>query len=200
LGDFLWPTNGHSGLDIYVDDTNENGDGPPSGERYTRWATSAGNNPGLVAQIASGKTEMYTGIANLRPGITRNVTIYLPLWNKVTSIAIGVVPGEGAAPAQLPVPSAAQGRVVWYGTSIMHGAAASRPGVGWVNQAERMLNLDGVNLGGARFVVLSLLLTASLSCSDGQVNICGGLLFSCLPRHVGPWLDAGGDAGTPCTD
>ena len=37
--------------------------------------------------------------------------------------------------------------VVWYGTSIMHGAAASRPGLGWPQQAERMLGMEGINLG-----------------------------------------------------
>lgn len=147
LGDWLWPTNGHSGVDIYVDDSNEGGDGPTDGTRYTRWATSAGNNPGLVKQIDGGKTQVFTGLTGLRAGIMRNVTVYLPLWNKVEAMAIGTVPGEGTLPVQRPPPSPAAGRVVWYGTSIMHGAAASRPGVGWVNQAERMLNMDSVNLG-----------------------------------------------------
>jgi hypothetical protein len=38
-------------------------------------------------------------------------------------------------------------KVLFYGTSIMNGAAANRPGMGYPQQAERMLGMEGINIG-----------------------------------------------------
>ena len=76
----------------------------------------------------------------------REVTLYLPLYNDVTSVEIGLqkdarltgAPGYARA---LPV--------VFYGSSITQGASASRPGMSYPASAARALDCDFVNLGFA---------------------------------------------------
>jgi hypothetical protein len=80
-------------------------------------------------------------VAGLAPG-RREYLAYLPLSNGVASLAIGV-PGEacfeGLAPRQRPI--------VFYGTSITHGACASRPGMAHVAILGRRLDRPVANLG-----------------------------------------------------
>ena len=60
------------------------------------------------------------------------------------SVEIGL-PSGGTLAAADPWPAAKP--VVWYGTSIVHGAAALHQGMVWTNQAGRMLRRPGLNLG-----------------------------------------------------
>jgi hypothetical protein len=146
-GDWLWPSVGHCGIDIYIDDEDW-----PTGQR---WATSSGNNP-MMTKAKNGT--LYTGLYNIPPrpdGRPRNYTVYLPLASATTSLAIGALSAHGRRNVPLlPLParhnaSLPRGSepVLWVGTSIMNGAAANRPGMGWPQQASRMLGMDGVNLG-----------------------------------------------------
>ena len=80
-------------------------------------------------------------IKNLAPGL-REYAAYLPLYNGVDSLEIGVPPGaafEGLAPRARPI--------VFYGTSITQGAAASRPGMVHTAILGRRLERPVVNLG-----------------------------------------------------
>jgi hypothetical protein len=84
------------------------------------------------------KTEVIKGLA---PGM-REYAAYLPLYNGVEFLKIGVTKGarfEGLAPRQKPV--------VFYGTSITHGACASRPGMVHTAILGRRLDLPVLNLG-----------------------------------------------------
>ena len=74
--------------------------------------------------------------------------------------------------------------MLWVGTSIMNGAAANRPGMGWPQQASRMLGMQGVNLGFGGlglmqpFYAASGLLSevnASIMVVDCEFNIAGTL-------------------------
>ena len=69
--------------------------------------------------------------------------LYLPLCNAVSWLEIGVPENSTCTllPAQNYKP------IVAYGTSIMHGAYASRPGLGWTNILGRKLNSKMINLG-----------------------------------------------------
>ena len=72
------------------------------------------------------------------------VLIYFPLFANVTRLFVGVVEGsalEGAPAYRLEKP------VVCYGSSITHGACASRPGNCYENILARELNVDFLNLG-----------------------------------------------------
>ncbi|MCR9293085.1 MAG: SGNH/GDSL hydrolase family protein [bacterium] len=84
------------------------------------------------------KTEIVSG---LRPGL-REYAAYLPLYNGVEFMRIGVEQGsafEQLEPRQKPL--------VFYGTSITHGACASRPGMVHTALLGRRLDMPVVNLG-----------------------------------------------------
>lgn len=72
----------------------------------------------------------------------REYALYLPLYNGIESLAIGVPPGarfEGLPPRPKPI--------VFYGTSITHGASASRPGMVHTAILGRRFDWPVVNLG-----------------------------------------------------
>jgi len=69
--------------------------------------------------------------------------LYLPLCNAVSWLQIGVP--ENNTFTLLPVQD--EKPIVAYGTSIMHGAYASRPGLGWTNILGRKLDSKMINLG-----------------------------------------------------
>lgn len=81
-------------------------------------------------------------IRDIDPG-TRRWRIYLPLYNGVESLEIGVPEGASFEP----VPPRADKPVVFYGTSILHGACAPRPGLAWPSIVGRRLGRPTINLG-----------------------------------------------------
>lgn len=72
--------------------------------------------------------------------------LYLPLYNGVTKVEVGIPPDKTLS---TPEPSARDRKkpVVFYGTSITHGACASRPGMSFTAIAGRMLDTPVINLG-----------------------------------------------------
>eukprot|EP01052_Picozoa_sp_SAG31_P000653 SAG31_NODE_19_length_35031_cov_42.510707_4_plen_745_part_00 len=78
--------------------------------------------------------------------------LYLPLWRACgDDLAIGIPAAEAAAGAKL-VPEAGtidgnKKPVVWYGTSIVHGAASTRAGAGFTNRISRGINRTILNFG-----------------------------------------------------
>jgi hypothetical protein len=84
-------------------------------------------------------------LANGMPKGSREYMLYLPLYNGVTSVEIGVPSGTEIAPAQ----SRPAGRkpIVFYGTSITHGASASRAGMTHVAILGRRFDRETINLG-----------------------------------------------------
>ena len=71
--------------------------------------------------------------------------LYFPIWCEMTSLKIGVDNGatiEGT-------PSPFKHKVVVFGSSITHGAAASRAGLTYTAQMSRNLGIDFVNFGFA---------------------------------------------------
>lgn len=117
------PATGVSGLDLYADDENGN----------TRW----------LAVTRPTKQEMnLTIISGIRPG-ERTYTVYLPLYNGTEFLKIGVPAGcsfEPLAPRK-------EKPLLFYGTSITHGACASRPGMPHPAILGRRLNRPVINLG-----------------------------------------------------
>ena len=120
------PATGVSGLDLYVRD--------PQG--HQRWV-------GVTRPTAK---QVEASLAkNLDPADEgpREFTVYLPLYNGVETLEIGVPKGATftrLAPRQ-------EKPLVFYGTSIMHGACASRPGMAIPSIVGRRLNRPTINLG-----------------------------------------------------
>ncbi len=116
------PAMGVSGLDLYARDAKG------------RWRWVACPKPG--AQHV--ETVMISGLA---PG-EHEFAAYLPLYNGIEKLEIGVPVGAtfaGLAPREKPI--------VFYGTSITHGANASRPGMVHTAILGRRLDRPVINLG-----------------------------------------------------
>ena len=116
------PATGVSGLDLYARD--------PAGK--WRW----------VQVVRPGSQEMKVRIAEGLDAGEREYAIYLPLYNGVEFLNVGVPAGKtftGLKPRAKPV--------VFYGTSITHGACASRPGMVHTAILGRRFDVPVVNLG-----------------------------------------------------
>ncbi len=81
-------------------------------------------------------------IAGLAPGF-REYAVYLPLYNGVEKLSLGVPPGAKFEPL---APRTAK-PIVFYGTSITHGASASRPGMVHTAILGRRFDRPVINLG-----------------------------------------------------
>ncbi|MEZ5352643.1 MAG: SGNH/GDSL hydrolase family protein [Bryobacteraceae bacterium] len=118
------PATGVSGVDVYVKD---NG----------RWHW-----------LAAGRPEKFPGnemtVSGL-DGATRQYMVYLPLYNGVESLEIGLP--EDASYAAGPARAPGAKPIVFYGTSILHGGCASRPGMAYPSIAGRLLDWPIINLG-----------------------------------------------------
>lgn len=116
------PATGVSGVDLYA----RNGAGD--------WRWVGVTRP----QSQEMKTEIISGLA----AGEREYAAYLPLYNGVEFMSIGVAQGsnfQGLAPRNNPI--------VFYGTSITHGACASRPGMVHTAILGRRFDMPIVNLG-----------------------------------------------------
>jgi hypothetical protein len=76
-------------------------------------------------------------------GQSRPYLLYLPLFNEVESIEIGIPNSASFTPI---APRTAP-PIVFYGTSIVHGGCASRPGMCHTSIIGRRLDLPVINLG-----------------------------------------------------
>lgn len=73
----------------------------------------------------------------------QHYTLYLPLYNEVQNLEIGV---EKGATFRF-IPAAKEKPIVVYGTSITQGACASRPAMAWANILQHSTGIPVVNLG-----------------------------------------------------
>lgn len=90
----------------------------------------------------SGKENEYVLAKNLS-GEMREYTMYLPLYDGITDLQIGI-----DANSTIEKPKNRQSEsIVFYGTSITQGGCASRPGMAHTNIISRKLNLEVINLG-----------------------------------------------------
>lgn len=115
---------GVSGLDLYV---RHNG----------KWRWLAVGRPTAQANEAA-------LIVNL-PKKSREYTLYLPLYNGVSKLEIGVPEGSKIEPA--PPRTRDMKPVVFYGTSITQGGCATRPGMAYPAIIGRWLDVPTINLG-----------------------------------------------------
>ncbi len=121
------PATGVSGLDLYAADD----------QGRDRWL--AVTRP-AAQQVQAALAE---DIDAPPAGQLRRYTVYLPLYNGVERLEIGVPHGAQIAP----VAPRADKPLVFYGTSIMHGACASRPGMSITGILGRRLDRPVINLG-----------------------------------------------------
>lgn len=89
-------------------------------------------------------TDSYEQIVTLEETSLRSYTVNFPVHAVVESVEIGLKPQAVLQPAK---PYRDLKPVVFYGSSIVHGTAASRPGCIYPAVLSRELNLDFRNLG-----------------------------------------------------
>jgi hypothetical protein len=82
-------------------------------------------------------------VAQNLSGEMREYKLYLPLYDGITDLQVGIDSSGVFAKSEKPN----AGSVVFYGTSITQGGCASRPGMAHTNIISRKLNLDVINLG-----------------------------------------------------
>ena len=117
------PATGVSGVDLY------------SKDKTGRWSF-----------VANGRPAAATNTAKFTPPPGQPCLVYLPLYNGVASVEIGVPKGSTLSS---PDPAAVKQRkpIVIYGTSITQGGCASRPGMAFPAIVGRQLDRPVINLG-----------------------------------------------------
>ncbi len=147
------PLTAHSGADLYGRDH--------AGQ--WRWVG--------IARPAKSPVEV-TIISGL-DGNSREYMLYLPLYNGVKRLEIGVPAGSSFKGLR---PRAAR-PLVFYGTSILQGGCASRPGMVWTSILGRWFDLPAINLGFSGNGKMDLELARLLAQIDAQIYV-----LDCLPN------------------
>lgn len=153
------PATGVSGLDLYAKDD------------QGTWRWVANGRP-------AGQTSTALLADGLRPG-RREYLLYLPLYNGVTSVEVGVAADHEIeiAPAY---PAERAKPIVFYGTSITHGACASRPGMVHTAMLGRWYHRPVINLGFSGNGRMEPEVTALLTELDAAVYV-----IDCCPNLSG---------------
>lgn len=149
------PATGVSGVDLYALDD----------DGKWKWVS--------VARPAGKEVTFKT--EGLDPGM-RSYLAYLPLYNGVKSIQVEIPEGkiyQQVAPRK-------DKPIVFYGTSITHGACASRPGMTHVAILSRRLDIPTINLGFSGNGKMEADVGALLTEIDAAVYI-----IDCLPNMNG---------------
>lgn len=151
------PATGVSGLDLFALDAN------------ARWNWSAG-------KYHFGDTCRYV-FSNLAPeknntGVS-DFYLYLPLYNTVSWIAIGVEENTKFSFAE----KSKKKPIVAYGTSILQGGVSSRPGLAWTNILGRNLDRTIINLGFSGEGILEAPIFDLMSNVDAEMYI-----LDCMPN------------------
>ena len=94
--------------------------------------------------VNSYNTEAYV-IGNMNPEM-REYLLYLPLYDGIDSLYIGTVGDAVLKSPSLELPSVGR-QIVFYGTSLLQGGCANRPGMAHTNILTRRLNREVINLG-----------------------------------------------------
>jgi lysophospholipase L1-like esterase len=115
------------GLDLYIRDGEE-------------WVYAGVGRPTITAEKRD-KHE-YTIIANA-PTQTKECLMYLPIWDRVESLEIGIEQGSSITAMENPF----RHKIVVHGSSITHGASSSRSGMTYPALMERRTGLYMINLG-----------------------------------------------------
>ena len=118
------PATGVSGLDLYVRAGNQ-------------WHWLSGGRP----ENELNEVTLVSGLKREK----REYMLYLPLYNGVDSVEIGIP--KNAELEAAPERYAGKKPAVFYGTSILQGGCAARPGMAYPSIVGRMIDWPTINLG-----------------------------------------------------
>jgi len=152
------PATGVSGIDLYGKTQN--------GEWIRNWGTYSINETSTYSFVMDGES-------NFHKKHGREYQLFLPLYNEVESLEIGIDSDSFLDP----LPIRQEKPIVAYGTSICQGACASRPGMAWTNILERKIERPVINLGFSGNGRLEPELIDLMSEIDAKIYI-----LDCLPN------------------
>jgi len=154
---------GKSGLDLYV-----------KTEKGWHW---------LAVGVPTAQTNEATLVENLMPG-KREYLLYLPLYNGARFVELGIPTNSmiEKAPAWGP---GLRKPMVFYGTSILQGASASRPGMVHSAILQRRFNWPVINLGFSGNGKMEPEIADLLAELDPSVYV-----IDCLPNMVADEIQA----------
>ncbi len=167
------PATGVSGLDLYARD----------GQGNWRWVACAAPN-------AEGQEQAGVVVDGLQPG-RREWLLYLPLYNGVSNLEIGVPVSATIERAAAPLPGREK-PIVFYGTSITHGACASRPGMCHTAILQRRYGRPVVNLGfsgNGRMEPEMAELLAEIDAAAFCIDCCPNLDGAATAARTGPLVE-----------
>ncbi|MDH4408622.1 MAG: SGNH/GDSL hydrolase family protein [Verrucomicrobiales bacterium] len=147
------PATGVSGIDLYALDGGQ-------------WRWVEVSRPKEVTTVHT--------VSGLDPGL-RTWMAYLPLYNSTVKVEIGVPKGSTFQP----IAPRKEKPIVFYGTSITHGASASRPGMPHPAILGRRLDKPVINLGFSGNGKMEPEVGALLTEIDAAVYV-----IDCLPNMV----------------
>lgn len=127
-------------------------------DKASMYQMPASGQCGVDCYIGASGDQLYINTTRFDPAVTayesvlfeefprqmREITLNLPLYQGVKELWVGVEPA--ALIAKFPG-FASHKKILIYGTSITHGAGASRPGMAYSNILSRHFPLEIVNLG-----------------------------------------------------
>ncbi len=165
------PATGVSGLDLYAIDINGKWNWAPGRYSFGDTCTYSFDNL-FLARNGTSISDFY---------------LYLPLYNSVKWLTIGVSENAKFSFAE----KRKEEPIVAYGTSIMQGAVASRPGLAWTNILERNLDRTVINLGfsgngkfEAPIFDLMSKVNAKIYILDCMPNLTGGISAAEIKSRV----------------
>lgn len=134
-----------------------------------------------------GKKSQRRIIANMDP-VEREYMLYLSLYDGVRSLEIGV--DEGATLQQPAVDRPSREKpVVMYGTSILQGGCANRPGMAHTNILGRRLDREVINLGFSGNALLDMEIAQLMA----SVEDPGLYVLDYAPNAYADMIDAKGE-------
>jgi lysophospholipase L1-like esterase len=151
LGEDNFSVCGFSGLDLYGDDRG-----------VLRWVGTGRNVEGQDPEVC---------VVDGLDGVERAYRLYLPLRNPVLELEIGV-PAQAAFSG---IPPRGDLPLVVYGTSIVHGAYASRPGLLYTAILGRRLDVPVINLGFSGSAKMEIELAELLAELDARAYVVDAL-------------------------
>lgn len=162
----------HCGVDLYIYDDEE---------KRWRWAAAT---PHFAIKDQHPEVLLLDGA----PRKMRRCRLYLPMRNQVLKLAVGV---DADAGFEL-VPPRRTPPLVYYGTSIIHGAFAIRSGLGTPQILARNLDMPLINLGfsgAARLEKEMAALLAELNAGIFVVDPYHNLTPETVRRNTEPFID-----------
>jgi hypothetical protein len=115
----------------------------------------------------------------------REFIAYLPLYDGVESVSIGVDPdAEISAPLSNRLVKSEEKRpILFYGTSITQGGCASRPGMAYTSILGRKLDRETINLGFSGNARMDFAMAEAIAMVDAEA-----VVLDCLPNTTAQGL------------